>query len=143
MGRGFDIRPATEEDYPQIKRIANQHRQFLPFVMRVSIVEATKGGEVYVAHVGDHVVGFVNFHKRRDGTTTIHEIAVDRASGGTGVGKSLVGLLDRPIMLKVTQDNPANQFYQKLGFEIVGTQHGKIRPLNVYRIGPEKNDGSV
>jgi hypothetical protein len=29
----FDIRLAVNDDYTQVKKIANQHRQYLPFVM--------------------------------------------------------------------------------------------------------------
>lgn len=125
MLAGFDVRPAVEDDYDQIKRIANQHRNFLPFVMRIAIAESIKEGGFFVAHIGDSIIGFINFHRRMDGVTTLHEIGVEKGHRQLGVGKALMSVMDRPILLKVTQDNPANDFYKRLGFRLVGTQEGK------------------
>lgn len=126
------IRKANIDDYKEIKRISNQHREYLPFVMRVSIEESIKNNGVFVACLEESVVGFIHFHKRKDGITTLHEIGVERGFENKGIGKKLVSIINGPIRLKVTQDNPANEFYRKLGFKFIETISGKKRDLNVY-----------
>jgi ribosomal protein S18 acetylase RimI-like enzyme len=128
----FSVRLAVNDDYREIKRIANQHREYLPFVMRVAIEESIKRNEVLVAISDGYVIGFCHFHKRKDGITTIHEIAVDKDYSRQGVASKLISLLETPLQLKVTVDNPANEFYRKIGFTLKGISKGKHKDLNVY-----------
>ncbi len=130
----YNIRLANVEDYTQIKKICNQNREWLPFVMRVAIEESIKRDEVIVVEVGGKVIGFIHFHKRKDGVTTLHEIGVDKDYQRLGIARELVSKLERPIKLKVVKENPANEFYQKLGFEFIGSTLGKKRELNVYQL---------
>lgn len=131
-GQDVNIRKAVPDDYPRIKKISNQHREYLPFVMRVAIGESIKRGGVYVAEIGGDIVGFVHFHKRMDGITTLHEIGVGLGYEKMGIGRKLISTMERPIQLKVTKDNPANDFYKKLGFKFVREIRGKKRDLNLY-----------
>jgi ribosomal protein S18 acetylase RimI-like enzyme len=126
------IRKASDDDYPSIKKIANEHRKFLPFVMRVAIEDSIKRDEVYVAEINGSVIGFMNFHKRKDGVTTVYEIGVTKDFQKLGIATKFIKKLNRPIALKVTEDNPANLFYQKLGFKKTGQTKAKNRLLNIY-----------
>ena len=45
----YNIRLANIEDYTQIKKICNQNREWLPFVMRVAIEDSIKRDEVIIA----------------------------------------------------------------------------------------------
>jgi ribosomal protein S18 acetylase RimI-like enzyme len=74
----------------------------------------------------------MNFHKRKDGVTTIHEIGVTKEFQKLGIATKFIKKLHRPIVLKVTEDNSANLFYQKLGFKKTGQTKTKNRLLNVY-----------
>lgn len=96
------IRKVVTEDYPRIKKISNQHREYLPFVMRVAIEDSIKRGGVYVAEIGDDIVGFVHFHKRRDGITTLHEIGIGLGYEKMGIGRKLVSTMSHPIQLQET-----------------------------------------
>lgn len=130
----YEIRLATTGDYTSIKKICNQNREWLPFVMRVAIEESIGRGEVMVAEEDGKVIGFIHFHKRRDGVTTLHEIGVDMNYQRLGIARSLISRLGKPIKLKVVKDNPANEFYQRLGFELIGSVFGRTRELNIYQL---------
>ena len=125
-------RIANNQDYVSIKKIANQHREYLPFVMRVAIEDSIKRDEVLVAECNNRVVGFLHFHKRRDGYTTVHEIGIDREYQSMGIGKKLLSYLEKPIQLKVTKDNQVNEFYKRLGFKFIKEVEGTKRVLNLY-----------
>lgn len=126
------IRAAADEDIPAIKRIANQHKNELGFVMTPSLRRGIEESELHVALVNGRVVGFVNWHLRRDGWSTVYEIAVERDHQRAGIGAELLATVMRPTRLKVTQDNPANAFYRNQGFTLARTEKGRKRALNVY-----------
>lgn len=70
--------------------------------------------------------------RRRDGITTIYHIAVVDNHRRHGIGGLLVAALgDGPIHLKCKHDNPANYFYQALGFEAGGIEGD----LNIWQRG--------
>ena len=86
------------------------------------------------------VVGFVQVHRRRDGQTTLHLIAVDPARRGEAIGTALLdaAFADsrargmRGILLRCPQELPANRFYEQQGFRLRGVEPGKRRPLCVW-----------
>jgi len=86
------------------------------------------------------VVGFVQVHRRRDGQTTLHLIAVDPARRGEAIGTALLdaAFADsrargmRGILLRCPQELPANRFYEQQGFHLRGVEPGKRRPLCVW-----------
>ena len=131
-GNTATIRYATEVDIPAVKKIANQYRNELGFVMIPALKEAIARLELYVAVMGQQVVGFVNFRTRRDGWHTVYEIAVHRDWKGQGIGSALLNAILDPVRLKCTVDNPANNFYEKEGFTLVRTEDGRTRRLNVW-----------
>lgn len=126
------IRYGVPRDWDEINTIARQYSQELGFVRRVSLLEAMVRYEVYVAFSGANLIGFVNWHKRRDGWRTVYEIAVHRDWRGRGVGKALMRAVGQPVRLKCPVDNASNRFYEGLGMNIARTETGRVRALNVW-----------
>lgn len=126
------IRLATEDDLIEIKRIANQNREFIGFVMKVALLEAIQKKSLLVFEKNAQVIGFVHYHPRKDGWHTIHELAVDKRAQHVGVGQQLFDVVPLPIRLKTTEDNSvALKFYAKNGMNIVGIENGKKRKLTI------------
>lgn len=129
---GVTIRQATEIDIPAIQRIAYQYHDELGRVMRPSLQRGVEKRELHIAEYTGQVVGFVNWHKRRDGWSTIYEIAVDKSHKLKHIGSSLVNAVPSPRRLKCTVDNPANEFYKRLGMNNVRVEDGRKRQLKVW-----------
>lgn len=126
------IRLASENDLADIKRIANQNREFIGFVMKVALMEAIQKKSLFVFASDSGVVGFVHYHPRKDGWHTIHEIAVSKKIQAQGVGQKLFDSVPLPIRLKTTEDNlKALSFYAKNGMKVVRIEDGKKRKLTV------------
>ena len=136
------IRPASFADLDAVKLIADAHRHELGFVLLPSLREQIERGEMFVATLGDDLVGFVDYHQRRDGQITLYHIAVTPLARQQGVGQSLVNALKQVarndscsrIALKCPVDLPANRFYERYGFHLEETQNGRKRPLNVWTL---------
>lgn len=128
------IRPATLDDIGLIKQIASRYSAELGYVMYPALREAVGRSELTVACApSGSPVGFVNWHTRRDGWTTVYEIAVAPSLLGQGVGKQLIDSVPRPTRLKCTLDNDrANGFYHANGFALVRVEDGRKRQLNVW-----------
>lgn len=126
------IRYGTEADIPAIKRITNQYKKELGFVNSAGIKTSMARYEVYVAEYMGEVVGFVNWHKRRDGWATIYEVAADKSFVGRKIGRTLVESVALPRQLKCTVDNPANEFYEHIGMINRDTVKGRKRTLNIW-----------
>ncbi|NIP31133.1 MAG: GNAT family N-acetyltransferase [Candidatus Dadabacteria bacterium] len=132
---GYRIVDGTEEHFKGIKKITNQHRKELGFVMQPALREAIKRGELKVALNSEgEVIGFVHWRKRRDGFHKIYEIAVERGWIGSGLGKELFNTVPKPRTLKTTIDNErGNEFYRRQGMEHKGVEQGRKRKLNIYQ----------
>lgn len=135
-GCGAGIRWAVEGDIPAIKKIANQYKNELGFVMIPALHKSIQRKTLFVAERSGAIVGFLNFCIRRDGGITIYEIATDkyaRLMGCNSIGKGLISALPAmPIRLKCAIDNPANGFYQHMGFKLDRIEDGRKRKLNVW-----------
>lgn len=132
-GCGAAVRFARAQDIASVKRIANQYKNELGFVMLPKLYKSLERRELYVAEYNRRVVGFCNWHLRKDGRITIYEIAVDKAHIRQRIGAGLLASLPaHPTRLKCTTDNPANHFYAAVGYEHVSTEGGRTRPLNVW-----------
>lgn len=130
----ISIEKAKECDFKAIKKIANQRREFLPALMIYNLKDGFKTNSLYIAKLNEDVVGFIRWHPRKDGSQTIHEIAVDRNFNGLGIGKKLFNLVPTPIQLKVTEDNhSAIEFYKKQNLQFDSIYEGKKRNLLVFR----------
>ena len=131
------IRLAKDEDLDRIKQIANQNREYIGFVMKVALRESIKKKSLFVYEKENKILGFVHFHKRLDGWTTLHELVVDKNYQKIGIGKELYNCVSLPIRLKTTEDNQnAINFYKKNGMKEVKIEEGKLRKLIIF----EKNN---
>jgi N-acetylglutamate synthase-like GNAT family acetyltransferase len=128
------IRLAVQEDLQHIKKIANQYKQELGYVMYPALRESMARENLLVATYQDRVVGFVNYRACRDGWQTVYEIAVDKTRRGEHIGAGLLSAVPQPIRLKCTLDNPANEFYQSQGFQHVRVEAGRKRQLNIWHL---------
>jgi ribosomal protein S18 acetylase RimI-like enzyme len=132
------IRPATTDDIPAIKRIADADKDALGFTKTGALGAAIARQFVYVADQRGEVVGYCEFWRYKDGTqVTIYSVAVAAEYRRQGIGKMLVGAVAAlaPLcQLKCTTDNEANYFYARLGFQLARVEEpsGK-RALNVFQ----------
>src|SRR4029453_1854023 len=55
-----------------VKHIADQPRSELGFHARQAYVYSLNKGELLIAKMDGHIVGFVRYHHRRDGCTTLY-----------------------------------------------------------------------
>ncbi len=123
-----------ESDFKSIKQIANQQREFLPALMNYNLKDGLKTDSLYVAKQHNEIIGFIRWHPRKDGTQTIHEIAVKKGHEGKGIGKKLFQLTPEPIQLKVTEDNKqAIEFYKSQGLQFDSVYKGRKRDLLVFK----------
>ena len=122
-----------------VKHIADQHRSELGFHARQAYVDSLNKGELLIAKIDGCIVGFVRYHHRRDGCTTLYEIATSPDIRNKGVGRCLVQALiadcqraaSRCIRLLCPVELPANCFYQAIGFvrRARRSLSGSSRPL--------------
>ncbi len=135
-----EIRFAKEKDLSIIKQLADAHRNELGFTVRPILEERMHQRMLFVCEDQGIIVGFVGFHHRRDGWTTIHEICVEKEFRGRGLGRRLVEAVEEHarqvgqcgVRLKCPLDLPANGFYAQLGFIRVAIEKGRSRPLAVW-----------
>lgn len=122
------------------KQIASQFSKELGFINIRALEESSQRNELEV--IPD--VGFVHFHHRKDKQTTVYSLAVSPEYQRQGWGRLLFYRVlcsaiengsDR-IFLKCPEGLAANEFYHKLGFQLIDTDPGKRRKLNCweYRI---------
>ena len=127
------VRYAHVGDLAAIKKIANQYKSELGYVMLPALREAIKRFELYVAFVGAEIVGFVHFRTRRDGWHTVYELAAHRDWQKRGIGRMLLSAVPAPVRLKCTIDNaPANGFYEAAGMKNISREPGRKRELYVW-----------
>jgi N-acetylglutamate synthase-like GNAT family acetyltransferase len=135
------VRKARLDDLDGIKQLADQQRSELGFVLRPAIKKSIERGEVFVVSRGNGIIGFVEYHHRRDEQTTLYHIAVSSRDRNNGIGKSLFAALEeearrkgkRLIQLKCPETLPANGFYAHLGCKHQATENGNSRALVVWR----------
>lgn len=138
----FVIRKAALADVDVIKGLADAHKHELGFVLRPALANSIDRGEVFIAENGIGIVGFVEYHHRRDSQTTLYHIAVHSDHRRQGIGRQLVDALirdaaqcnKRVIQLKCPVDLQANEFYERLGFSQIDVQPGRNRDLAVWRL---------
>jgi len=86
------------------------------------------------------VIGFVDYHLRRDGQLTIYSIAMDRdylrMRGGTQMLEAVRRLCPTAtsILAKCVEGNAANGFFSHMGFTLERVEEGKRRRLNIWRL---------
>lgn len=136
-------RKAVKEDIDGIKRIADQHKQELGFVIKSALERSIETSELIVSvDESGAIRGFVHYRHRKDNHTTLYNIAVEPAFRGQSIGRGLVDQLRQEaesrnqtsIMLKCPSELPANQFYQRYGFTLLTTENGKHRKLHIWQL---------
>lgn len=126
---------AQNKDLPQLKALADAHRQELGFVNRATLELAINSKEIL-----NSPYGFLHFHHRRDNISTLYHLCVSHERRRQGVGRSLVSAWEehsrkcgiKRLRLKCPLDLKANGFYSRLGFSRVDIEPGKHRPLVVW-----------
>lgn len=126
------IRLADIDDIDEIKKIADQNKKEIGFILWPIMTASAKANELFVAFCQNQVAGFIRWHKRKDGWSTVYEICVDEKFRKIGIGKKLLSRIPKPIRLKCPIDNESNTFYKRLGFTLTGQEPGKKRKLNVW-----------
>jgi len=121
---------ARVEDLDAIKTIADANRKDLGFVLRSALLAGIERNEVHVAD-GGSILGFVHWHLRRDGWSTIYEIAT--STRRQGLGRMLLDSVPRPLQLKCPEGAVANGFYRRMGGNLVATVDGRKRRLNIWQ----------
>lgn len=127
------IHIATMDDISACNAIARQYRRELPFIRRSQFQQSINKQELSVYEWNDRVVGFIRWHRRKDGWSTVYDLAVSGDLVWLGIGTKLMHSIPCPIRLKCTVDNPgANAFYAAVGMVKVATIAGAKRNLNVW-----------
>lgn len=135
------IRRADLNDLDTIKRLADEHKRELGFIVRSALSYSILKGEMFVAISSDNTLcGFVQFRHRKDAQTTLYNIVVAESARNQSFGCQLIEELiadatrnrQDTVLLKCPIDLPANDFYRKCGFTLKQTEPGKSRPLNVW-----------
>jgi hypothetical protein len=112
-----------------------------------TLSESAENGELLLVYGG-----MCHFHVRRDGVLTIREILVLPEQRGKRVGTYLLLQLRRiatekgatAIAAKCPADLEANGWYQKRGFEKVGTETAKSgREINVWRLALQNSSSAA
>ncbi len=147
---GIMVRKAQLRDADALKMLADANRKELGFVLRPSLIESISRNQVLVAVTGtpELVVGFVEYRHRKDEQTTLYHILVSSEYRRRGIGRTLIRTLGFEsmesgkghILLKCPEDLESNTFYRSLGFQLVATENGKTRRLNVWRLDLALND---
>lgn len=136
----YIIRKAMDTDLDEIKEIADSHKRELGFILRPALARSIAQGELMIAVNGVGVMGFVQYHHRRDEQTTLHNIVVLPSCRKQGVGYKLIQNLENEtisqeksfILLKCPEELSANAFYKHLGYKLTNVDPGKSRHLNIW-----------
>jgi ribosomal protein S18 acetylase RimI-like enzyme len=133
--------PAGPDELSGIKRLAGAHRTELGWVRETALRASMEKGELWcVRAVSGEILGFVQFHHRRDGITKIYAVCVVPVARKKGVGRMLISLVkeearkagQHAVSLKAPEDLRANDFYPRVGFEDRGLEPGKKRRLRIW-----------
>lgn len=135
----YAFRMAVIDDLAKIKELADKNKQYLGFLQRGKIEDGINKKKLLVVFDENKLIGFVIFNPTKRGVnsgyTVIYDICVDQHYRSENIGKTFVDILPKPIRLKSTIDNEiANLFYAKNGFEIISIENGKNRKLNLWQL---------
>ncbi len=122
------IRTATPADHKAILQVAKQSKYTKDFSNQVmfSSEAAYAKGWIRVFEQDGKIVGFTCVREKvRQPEVVLYFIGIDEGAKGLGIGRRLIqDIMDRTkhrcMTLNVSKDNSAKQFYDKLGFSVVG-----------------------
>ena len=130
-----NIRLATIDDLVAIRNIIQQCRIELGYVRYPALRRAIELSEVYVNETNNRdIIGFCEWHRRRDGYHIIYSIAVDNKWRRCGMGKHLFEAVPHPKRLKCPTELEANDFYARMGMVKIAVEDGNKRALNVWQM---------
>lgn len=115
-----------------IIKIRKQYSKELGAPHYPAMRSAVNRREIIVAEFDELIVGYVYFHRRKDGWNTIYEIATASDWTRHKIATGLLCGIPYPIQLKCPVDNPANKFYEQQGFQFMGQEKGIRRELNIW-----------
>lgn len=140
----IEIRKAVQSDINSLKALADAHKNEVGFILRPALAKNVDNREVLVATCASAsaLVGFVDYHHRKDAQTTLYHIVVSPDFREVGIGRKLVmALRDEAItlgkhwiLLRCPENLASNGFYLSLGFHLLAMEDGKMRRLNVWRL---------
>jgi N-acetylglutamate synthase-like GNAT family acetyltransferase len=143
FGSEIEIRQATAGDIDEIKKLFDQHKTELGFVVKSALLNSIRRSELIVALAPNgELVGIVHYRHRKDGQTTLYSIVVVLPFRRQSIATSLVGALrqealvrgQRFILLKCPTELAANEFYRSMAFHLVATENGKHRRLHIWQL---------
>ena len=136
------VRPATLQDVPACKVIADANRKIFGFLLRSIFIVKVQSKSLLVVEQQDRIIGFLIYNHRKVGTdTTIYDFCIDAEFRGQGIGRLVIDhlvsscttLCRTVIIAKCPQGLAANGFYARLGFVCSHVQQTKKNALNVWK----------
>ncbi len=143
FGSEINLYKATLADLDEIKRIVDDHKQELGFVIRPALAHSIDKSELIVAKLSsERVVGFAHYRHRKDGQTTLYNLVVIDEFRRKSIATRLIEALEAEartlgqqfILLKCPSDLIANHFYKAIGYELIDLEDGKHKRLNIWRL---------
>lgn len=131
---GLVYREGTLADFDRIYKTLTNYSE-LSSIMPVSLREALEKREVYVCEdpLNNLIIGFMEFHRLRDGSYTLYNISVLKSHRRQGVGKTLLSFLPNPCRCTTLDSNTrGKQFFESQGFHLVGLKQGKRNLLALF-----------
>ncbi|YP_009966446.1 acetyltransferase [Pseudomonas phage vB_PaeS_PAO1_Ab19] len=127
------VRRATLDEHKAILQVAKQSKYTKDFSNQVmfSSPAAYEKGWICVAELDGEIRGFYCIREKvRSPETVLYFIGVDQEAKGRGLGKQLIEHImastrHRRLALNVNKQNEeAQAFYQRLGFQVAGESLG-------------------
>ena len=143
---GLDIRLAQPDD--RLKLIELQRRASLMWddvrdqlLERPELIdealpeEMIAANRVFVAHPGEHIVGFATIVTHEGNDAELEGLFVEPSEWRKGIGTALVRAIEREAQawganrVHVIANRNARAFYEVAGFEVVGEQKTLLGPI--------------
>ena len=140
------IEIATLDDVDKMKSLIEEcHYEKgyeLGFISRGALETFVRKGRAIVYKRETILLGVLLYYDRRDAQVTLHYIAVLPHARLQGIGRRMVSYLasisklsgKEFLISKSPTDLPANNFYERTGWELIGREQGKKRLLNVWNL---------
>jgi GNAT superfamily N-acetyltransferase len=104
--------------------------------------EMLANNEVFVAQIGDRIVGFATIVAHEGNDAEVEGLFVEPSEWRHGIGRALVHQLEREAgawgasRLHVLANRNALGFYEALGFAIIGEQKTELGPTGLLMAKP-------
>lgn len=121
----------NEDEVQQVYKLSNMKENvymlgggIVPLILRENAAKK----EIIIAKDGEKVVGFIQFHKRKDHITTIYHRAVHPQYRGMHIAFRMSKLIPPPYMAKCRPENtPIQKLYEKLGMRRIKIEKKKLK----------------